>query len=862
MDNSILRFNPDDIQNEILRFNPYDNKNEEIGDIEKEARINFFYEKKLFEPYDDTFYSDVIINLERVLSNKIVYIYGPSGNGKTTLLHHIFERDGDNILSENYHLACLNLIEYEGPDTDEVIIRSLERKLKDDFRKEDKQAILEKYISLYESKTNICENDNIRNIIYTFLIQYYKKNTFSYDAIITKKLKDFINDDDKYTMYLLLLLTINNLFRYSISENENPKKLILLIDNLDELSHFYIITRFNSLILDFYGLVQYFFAQNKKKINECFKIMVVCREINYALISSELQDRMQQMTKSHIVKTNLFSKRLQRRNKFLRDECDICKHISSICCFDEKFTLTRLFPMFNYDGRMLIEALININDKKRVDGIDYSLSGIESNQYETIFNISPDGARGVFLLAILKYLIDTELSKSRFQEVIDIDVKAVECNHFRTALTVLSKACNIPDKNEENHNNIFEGEDFFNQTIHSIDFNEFYKKIKELYHNDVAKLRKAIKSICSISFPNYEIFTLCYNTKLDRQEDDQNIKTLFEKYINKIIESDNNVEIKINPSGVIYSDFIFRHFEYFNILANRKKYFDKWDPEQSRKNVIPLFLPIEKKRTKKELEKFLHEIFEITTDVMMAADNTFCKNYCPSETRNCDKYLCSLDYAHPDSIIRKYIDNNFTINKTIYTTRVLSTHVQYIEEFRKYIILEDIYGNEFASVHKIIIDVLKNYCNYFLGEKIALIYTKEEDNKVIDYKKTINQKRVIDNKNKHRFDSIKKQIENIEKNISKKVISIDGIACPICESVNTSIERSTYGKKIYYIKLDTNKVKSYKIINLTENLPTSTYDVTDEHKQSIVVKLYSGKNKIMKFNNKGVLSIVDTITLP
>jgi hypothetical protein len=290
-----------------------------------------------------------------------------------------------------------------------------------------------------------------------------------------------------------------------------------------------------------------------------------------------------------------FEQRLGKRDEYLIKQNKI-NEINAIIKEDDYFIQRILSPLFNFDGRMLNEALIHMSTPISIEGEDITILCTTYDEYKNIKLISYNGACGILWLSIFKFLMDKECSKSNFKEFIKGDCNTEningQCNYYRVGLTILSKLCKLPEKASEDFNNIFENEEIFQANAQKKDIKDLYVSLKGIYeHDDIVK---CIKNICSISSPNYETLSLCYNL-IDKNEDISNIQSSFDGRVEELLKSiasgqtERTCKIKINPSGYIYANQIFRHFEYLNILNNFKKHQSDWNDNKCFKSVRPLF---------------------------------------------------------------------------------------------------------------------------------------------------------------------------------------------------------------------------------------------------------------------------------
>jgi len=749
------------IKKQILHFNPYDNKAKALEGVpfnNDEERIKYFYEHFFYE-YIPSEYETVIGDIKNALNTNIVFLYGPSGNGKTTLINNIFkEKDNKGTenykknFSDNYQFINIDLISKGSSASDYVFRDILEMMLKDDFIKSD-VTLFQEYKNFFE-KGRIFDRMNVNNALHSYIEHeirfrnspFYTENEdsgyFDEDIISNSNIDGFKknydltdgHDEGRYRSALIKLLIINKLIKSNF--NDTNKKTILIFDNLDELTQLYLFSDFFEIIALTYKETEDFLnIFYNKDFASVLRFVVVTRESNYSIIANQIKDRIKTFTSSSEIPyfTNQYSERIKKRREFLENQKDLGRFdVVSILAYDEILVKRLLFAMFNFDGRMLTEVVDNLEG---IEPHDRYLC-VNFDEYKAIHertlgaNGTSIGANGIMILSIFKYLYNKK-SSSLFRNVInkDFEICPINGNPYRMALTILRSLSKIPDIGKDEYGNMLTEEGLFNSKIEPEYLSLLIKKIKELNNYDDDTILDIINSLCDVNLHNYEVFAYLFDSveKNDIgsfKKIDEFIKEKIETEVKNPNSHKNKIRIKINPSGVIYSDIIFRHFEYFNLLSTIKDYSKSWNDDECKLNLKPLFLPKTIRREPEKLKEFFERVFKSTKDIVDKTDNSFCDTFC----KQCPKKMYKLipfnvlkdieKNNNCKAAIDKFVEDGYTINNTIYTTRLISTQLDYIDSFRKYIIDAKIYEDCYKDVHEVILNALKELISLFFSKRI------------------------------------------------------------------------------------------------------------------------------------------------
>ena len=148
-----------------------------------------------------------------------------------------------------------------------------------------------------------------------------------------------------------------------------------------------------------------------------------------------------------------------------------------------------------------------------------------------------------------------------------------------------------------------------------------------------------------------------------------------------------NILVKIHPLCVVYADRVFIHFEYFNLISSQ------WGnpvvADYKYDEPIPLFLITNDYM----LKACLKSVFETVKKILKCADSHFCKHCRASKADTC---LQTIDDEGKQGVVissiescnksvDKFIEDGFCFNKTLYATRVITSHINYLDKYRAYI---------------------------------------------------------------------------------------------------------------------------------------------------------------------------------
>ncbi|MDR0912601.1 MAG: hypothetical protein LBM96_08400 [Methanobrevibacter sp.] len=680
----------------------------------------------IFVEYSDSWLSKMINSLEKNFSqNKpFVFLYGPAGTGKSTFLHYVGYIDND--ISNKYHFDYINLIR-NASSKDEALAALLEKSFINDFLN---KSILKKHIDIADDNIRIF-NDESKQIQIEFENFIFSRNANNIN------IRSFLNSiktkySDGYEELLLYIHIINKILL--IEEN---KKIIFVLDNLDELSQIYIAHKFLKLVMDIYSRLQTFFETsnifNNLLLSEKVCFLCTFRDVNYGLLSLQIAERLAiKIADPPIMFENeiQYSEILEKRKKYFDDKLktdisDNDKRLRDNIEIVESFKnlLQHTFlPLFNFGNRALTRAIIGIS---RVNAKNKSLLDIDIDKFKKIKDYSHVGAKGVLYSSFIRYLMneDVVVGESAFSEFTKESLELSTCHYIRMGFTILSNLSGVASIKDEGVLKFLKDEDSFITNTNYVYIKTFYDKLKIWY--DKPTVKKVILSMAKIWGNSHDLFMVLEDLQLKVSSDTESIANAIEEKISNIVENENNqqkLKLRLTPACVIYAHRLFIHYEYFNLLSymnyiksisnNNFTYDDLYNCES-------LF---QKNRDKENLKILLNNVYNQVEKTVKDADKCFCDNidfhsYCRLD--NCLQKEERQKNNFCKNAIVDFKNQGYTINGVLYVSRVISSHLHYLDEYRKYILTSCQYDEEkMNDIHSLILSTMKRYIDLYYKRDI------------------------------------------------------------------------------------------------------------------------------------------------
>jgi hypothetical protein len=623
------------------------------------------------------------INLiQSIIENKYSILSGYTGNGKTTFLYWFKEQT-----EQYYDVDIINVI-YEGTgfDLDMTLVeKCLTSKLWERFD-----------VYLFEI---ICKNryifskyfsPDLLDMIQNYFQRYDNETrNFDYFNSIVENInnrQDAKNTSFSQKMILYVLNVVLQQIRGKTHDELNDiKPYLLCFDNLDGLKIEYLTTDIWEGVLDATSKLDAIFEnlEETRTFNYIDKIrlLLVLREVNLAVGAAQANDRLAHRTRQiRFLYTNnareIAEKRLKEYNKYEHNNeltpynyDDAVFDLTHIILEDKKLMNERLLPLFNYDYRQFFEAVIQIVIPRSISGKTYSLFNMTQEQYNAFpkENRMTNGRRGIFMNTFIRYL-----SRANFLERIaprtDIIDSEPHCNYARMFLTVLSNL-SFDNRVSKQRDEGAEAEPT------AISLTKIYHHCKKIM--PVENFLATIKSLIDFNKSSWAHLITIYNKKPTRIGSECIFDfSLEQEYLKDKTHTDelSKISISLNASAYIYLRYILTHFEY---IAAYKAYNNK----DSIYDYKPLFLRtnISFKDLKWEFEETIENVYKIVEAYKDRTEKFFKKKM---------KFTYE-EYCAPSSIyiFKRDYDNKIR-NKSfypLYMTRLLTTHIRYLDDFRIYL---------------------------------------------------------------------------------------------------------------------------------------------------------------------------------
>ncbi len=677
---------------DLLLYNPYDKNNNNYRELTEEH----FKEIRIL-PQE---YEDLKVNLLNNITpthpnhSHFYVLSGYSGNGKTTFLNWFKEE-----VSEQYFFHITNLISegYHGNRNDVTLFESY-------FR-----LRLSKLLKDKVALGVIVDNEDV------FLIYFLGKlnlisQAFHEDDLSKEDLLVLLEKLDFRQLLIIFLLH----YVHEFVNNEDLKSktsYTFCFDNLDEFKFEYLTPKMWQDILDVSDNMNQIIQDLGLDFNFRNKItfLLVFREANIACgtaqqheaIIGQLSDN-KRFVYTHMGK-EIIQKRLECISKNEREGSKYLRGLLNIIS-KEKITDNILLPLFNYDYRELLKATIAISGKTEViGGKEYRHFTTTEKEYNSFDSSLIFGKRGILVHAYLKYFVKNDFLHNLAPQR-QLNIETPHCNKARLMLTVFSNL-SFPGGFSRNEDILRELEP------RAFGLKKGYLACKKFI--SISDFFSILKSLIDINKSSWAHLITVYGK--DPSVDTGNIYSfnftkeaeLLEKYVdnkyalnNEEREQLDKIELSLNASAYIYLRHILVHFEYISVYKTRPKH-------ESVYSCKPLFFLTDITYNEKgvliwEFEKKIEDVFK----------------HIQAYTKNTEKFLTSRfkytksEYCESDYVFKgAFQDNTENINKgySLYMTRVITTHIRYLETFRHYIIQQGFKTLErkMASMDRLLVNNIK-----------------------------------------------------------------------------------------------------------------------------------------------------------
>jgi hypothetical protein len=653
---------------ELFFYTPYDHLYDHKSILTEDDFIN---QLRIENSYDDLKKNLV----QSIRNDAFTFLCGYTGNGKTTFIHWFKEQIKD------YTVDIINVIKNGvGFDLEITLVETcLVDELWDRLDVEVFKIIRSNRNNIFFRYFDAKLLDRITNYCQRYDREDKPKNIELFYYIF----EDNSGTKNSYSQKLMLYLLNAIVPQLETAENPNSiKPYLLCFDNLDELKIEHLSGDVWENTLDATFKLNSIFFELKKDFNYTLKtsLLLVFREANWAVGAAQANDRLSHITaQMHFFCVNNGLEIIRKRIKVYADahneEDNNDKRIlelAEIIFKDEVLINERLMPLFNYDYRQFVDALVRITAPIFISGKEYRLFNMTEKQYDAFPKDKfINGKRGILMHAFIRHLSNDNFL-NRIAPRTDIHDTRGHCNFARMFLTVL---CNLAfgNKAEEQRNERAEA------MPAPVPLMEIYKYCKNIM--TPGEFFDTINSLIDINRSSWTHLITLYNK--EPVQFNKNEYTFDFSAEKKNLDKGNmtgdlrKIAVSPNASAYIYLRYIITHFEY--IAAH------KASSSNSIYDYKPLFLCTNTNITtvKWEFEETIETVYGIVKAYSARTEKFFN-----------EVFIDRLEYDHkkycrPDSVyIFKGDYHNGSKKKwhyPFYMTRLLTTHIRYLDDFRRYI---------------------------------------------------------------------------------------------------------------------------------------------------------------------------------
>lgn len=722
---------PEVTTQDLLLYSPYDNRYR----LKSKLSIEHFKKIRIIPQMylDEKENLKIVINPESGFSKSFYILSGYSGNGKTTFVNWFKEE----IEKDNFWFDIINLIEEGYGNRCDITL--LEECLK------------------CKLKENLANQKTLKHIVLhqNLFIDYFSKPILSkicnlasetkYDEIDCRECLDMMD----YFAILLLYVWDKILAFATDSKFSGKRSFTFCFDNLDEIKHESLNPAIWDGILDTSSKIRRIIDKTGLTFDFDHRVifLFVFREANFACSTAQLQDRIGPITdlKRFIytkIGREIIEMRASKATKYLSEDDRVLRRILQILSY-EKVTEDILLPLFNYDYRKISHAIISLVQPHSEGGKIYRMLELNENEYEEIPGEYLNGKRGILINAFIRFL-----AKENFLEKLapirDLNHSIEYCSKTRLMLTLFSNL-SFPNGFPKNRKELAEipPQPFsllaaYRSCNEIMAIDEFFVKLCSLID-----INKSSWAHLVTIYGKHPVKTT-YNYAFNFDYEDEILNKI--QNHDKLTLSENqyilNITISLNAAAYIFLRYIITHFEYISAYKIRENG-DPWY------NYKPLFLAtniIIEDYPYWEFENKIKSVYKIVESYYNNNYNYFYAVFSKMLNFNLRSFCRSKYIFKGEHHIPMKIDNEQLFG--LYITRLISTHIEYLENFRHYfikdgfsILQKKISNYDPSLISNLYINSIDRFNNFTLGyiEKYIFLLNKVKDPSVESVVYSLNQ---------------------------------------------------------------------------------------------------------------------------
>lgn len=686
---------------EYLRYTPYDSSFSKAIVPPGEDLEQFFREELLVSYPIRSFraYRKEFISLIRDANKHMVILSGRSGSGKTTFLHYL-DYEEQKLYKSYYAADYINLIQKPALSESETLIHA---SIEDRILSLIDKTVIEQIVQMIDTVS--CKNGLGWNSSLFYesgqyddhdgFINFLGRSCFGYSQRV---IKDFLGGIKNITDLLAFYL-ITAIIKKCLNDD---KYSIFVFDNLDDLQYSYFSPFILNQLYDAFSKAQSFFENyypGYRFLEKCTFIIAI-RSSNLVYIGAAQQtERRNAVTKYiefgsdiRVGLQDIFARRINCFAHKHQQQNDLqLGWLKRLATLEKSYLRDVIGRFFNYDYRIAIGALSKMSRWTPPD-IDFSI--FENNRECSV------GSKGIILFGILASRLAN--SQSRFRIYAQNDLARDSCNMQRMNFSLLSNKTteDIDYRNLSDSDLYADGSKSVPLLTFTDSIIRWYKDEAETIYNELFVAEEqnyAIPASLAGDVVNQYVKSVNGRASLNGIKD--YVFRQYQRSRNQL----SSVNIIVNPLCSVYARHVFIHFEYFNILC----LLDSILAGKQSRDFTPLYLL----RQKDEINGCIRSVFNMASKIIKKSDKHLCKQ-CDFNKKN----TCSKDRMNPCiNVIRKMSQDGFLINDSLYASRVISSHINYLDNFRHYLWLRDMKdgGRIKLDIQKLIVDTIADYCKLF-----------------------------------------------------------------------------------------------------------------------------------------------------
>ncbi|NOQ25667.1 MAG: hypothetical protein GQ564_09940 [Bacteroidales bacterium] len=682
---------------DLLLYNPWD-KQKRTLELTRIFPEEIFIKDLLITP---SIFTDLKENLVQRINPKDMFfkpfyiLSGYSGNGKTTFLYWF----KDQIKLENYYFEIINIIDkhIQIDNGIKLVQASLVKKYYKSCNSRPKKKTIDFILengSVYRDYLQD-DIDKLSDLGNNFYGEESPANCNEINSFL---------EDISFEKFLIIFMT-DQVFEFKDNPSlKNKTSYVYCFDNLDEIDMEYINPQMWKAIKDLSSTMVAISEETSLDFEFSKKItfLLVFREANIACGSAQLNDAIgHQVDYKRFIYTGgakeIILERVKKFNGIRTEKTKLLIDFINIICHEYLFDYF-LMPLFNYDYRLICEAFVAFIEDETIDNKKYQLLSVTIEQYKSIPNTYKCLKRGIFINSFIRFFAKNnylkKLAPTNREE--ERNENSAYCNKARLMLTVFSNF-SFPNPNG------FPIDERELDEIKPIQFSlKKAYKICKVFLNNCSEFFEILSELIDLNKSSWAHLITVYGKKascdvetykFDFSEEISILERIDKNEISKDEDQRiSNIYISLNASAYVYLRHIIPNFEYISGYKSQEKKIDWY----LLKPLVQLTdITTFSKQSEFEDRTEFYILWEFEKQINIVYDKVYLyaknnMNFFQKVFKNYSKeeYCKTSDYNFRGDYVSHKLIRESNIPKKRYSffiSRLISTHINYLEHFRQYI---------------------------------------------------------------------------------------------------------------------------------------------------------------------------------